>query len=61
MYTYSSALKCSSALTRFAECVAPFEGLTKKSLQTLASLPRGLSWAAGGIHPTFAASSSRSA
>ena len=36
MYTYSSASKCSSALTRLAKLVSPFEGLPK------GSLPRGL-------------------
>jgi hypothetical protein len=36
MYTYSPASKCSSALTRLAKLVSPFEGLPK------GSLPRGL-------------------
>ena len=49
MDTYSPASKCSSALTRLAKLVSPFEGLPQRAYK-LWAVSTAVSWAAGGVY-----------
>ena len=49
MYTYSPVSKCSSALTRLAKLVSPFQGCLKEPTNSGQS-PPAVSWTAGGFY-----------